>query len=419
MVDELISDPDLENLKHQADNKRLDHIYRYYGLLDNVNKEDDNKVYYIGDSKYYPRGSQLGKESVAKQFTYARNLVQDNLNLLFDGQKHQQYRDERTEGYDIIPNFFISAQVPDLSKDGYGKRELTPIKAKDGKCFEISYHFKNRLFDRDTILVARYDVNFLFILSLYARNNNNEKSKWKDEVRKIFQTQIRRDLQEEYEFFAMKPRIKGADETYFHDNFQKILGKVYAPYGDEPIYSLALDKNDSDGTKKDMLEELKKVFFVEPCELGTSPAKALEKHSTIALGPTSADLLAIVVNDNDCDATAKKINVQKKYGIGLGDSSGALALSESYTKVRYLILHKLKDPVVFKLKTGPHLLTKAQVNECGIPIKMKDSEIFISWDVENEDSDLENKVDVNRLRNDKDYTIRQSRVVNISDILLL
>ena len=54
--------------------------------------------------------------------------------------------------------------------------------------------FKNRLFDRDTLLVCHYDVNFLYVVSLYARNNTLQKQAWKSKVRKMFREEIQKML---------------------------------------------------------------------------------------------------------------------------------------------------------------------------------------------------------------------------------
>ena len=85
MIDELIGDKrkDLpDGLKDQEDGKIVDHMYSYRGLTNN--DEQDRNVYYIGDSKYYKMGNRVGTESVAKQFTYARNVIQWNLNIFLD-----------------------------------------------------------------------------------------------------------------------------------------------------------------------------------------------------------------------------------------------------------------------------------------------------------------------------------------------
>ena len=123
IIDELIGDRNIPaGLKEQDDGKRVDHMYSYQGLTTN---EEDKPIYYIGDSKYYKRNNNIGKESVYKQFTYARNVIQWNLNLFMNDDrddKELQYdkknfgnvpklRDDVTEGYNIIPNFFISAKL--------------------------------------------------------------------------------------------------------------------------------------------------------------------------------------------------------------------------------------------------------------------------------------------------------------------
>ena len=112
IIDELIAgDQKLpKELIDQEDGKVVDHMYQYREL---VNDESDEEIYYIGDSKYYKRGRNLSKESIYKQFTYARNVVQWNIDLFNDGSEtgqrgHIKLRDEVTEGYNVIPNFFIS-----------------------------------------------------------------------------------------------------------------------------------------------------------------------------------------------------------------------------------------------------------------------------------------------------------------------
>ena len=88
IIDELIGDSNIPaRLKEQGDGKRVDHMYQYRNL---TNNKDDNPIYYIGDSKYYKRNSSLGSESVYKQFTYARNVIQWNLDLFNDGTPSEQ-----------------------------------------------------------------------------------------------------------------------------------------------------------------------------------------------------------------------------------------------------------------------------------------------------------------------------------------
>ena len=110
IIDELIGDRPLPDgmEKKQGDGKIVDHLFSAPSLIDGKAKQ----TYYIGDSKYYKIDHELSSESIYKQYTYARNVIQWNLDIFNDGRKSDvRLRDEVTEGYNIIPNFFISAKM--------------------------------------------------------------------------------------------------------------------------------------------------------------------------------------------------------------------------------------------------------------------------------------------------------------------
>lgn len=276
IIDELVGDNPLPDGmdKKQEDGKIVDHLFTAKSLIESESK----RTYYIGDSKYYKMGHELGSESIYKQYTYARNVIQWNLDIFNNGKTSEsgvRLRDDLTEGYNIIPNFFVSAKMNenfDYSNDGIEKTDRKKNRHKRTQ-------FSNRLFDRDTLLLFHYDVNFLFILSLYARNNANQKAKWKQKIRNKFRTEIQDWLQEDYNFYAMKahPNVDGDD--YIKKHFKELLGKVYTPFSDNQIYSLALDiTNDSSNMENErLLSELKKHFFVVDCKLGERPEDVLPK----------------------------------------------------------------------------------------------------------------------------------------------
>ena len=288
IIDELIAgDQKLpKELLDQEDGKRVDHMFQWQQL---TNNDSDEEIYYIGDSKYYKRGNKLGNESVYKQFTYARNVVQWNLDLFNDGNKtdqegHIKLRDDITEGYNVIPNFFISAHQNELeSKDDI---HLTSDKTK----YHLNRQFENRLFDRDTFLLAHYDVNFLFVLSLYGRNNASSKEEWRNKARKMFRKQIQEMLREHFTFYAMTAHEDVEPNTYIKENFQTLLGKVFQPFENresQKYFSLALRDPESiernDKTKEQELKtairnendlvmyQLQQAFYIEKCDIGTDP----------------------------------------------------------------------------------------------------------------------------------------------------
>lgn len=287
IIDELIGETGEvpAGLKKQDDGKMVDHIYTYRGL---TTHKEDKPIYYIGDSKYYKRNNPIGKESVAKQFTYARNVIQWNLNLFMKADEGDEdwkkdwnqfrevpkLRDDETEGYNIIPNFFISAT---MEEDLSYRDNIRPTEKKN-KYF-TSEQFNNRLFDRDTLLVCHYDVNFLYVISLYALNNRSKKDAWKKKVRKIFREQVQETLRKNYKFYAMAALPDEDGKRYIKSHFQDVLGKIYAPYNNDDYLSLALDHKDEANNEK-LLNELRKHFYVVECDLGENPQEVIAKAIT-------------------------------------------------------------------------------------------------------------------------------------------
>ena len=275
MIDELIGDSNIpRGLKEQDDGKLVDHLYTYEGLLLDGKVDDD--IYYIGDSKYYKIGNSLGKESLYKQRTYARNVIQWNLDIWLNDKVDKtdpferiRLFDEVTEGYNVIPNFFISAAIDsNLSYKDYTEPHPNPPK--------MSRQFKNRLYDRDTLLLSHYNVNFLHVLSLYARNNAGEKAGWKKIVRDKFRRAVQDMLKKNFDFYAMAPHPDVIASDYFRTHFQETLGKTFRPYGDTLIYSLALDNaSENKEANEQLLSTLGKNFYIVKIELGQDPTELL------------------------------------------------------------------------------------------------------------------------------------------------
>ena len=318
IIDALIGDNPLPDGmdKRQDDGKIVDHLYTAKSLIES----DNETTYYIGDSKYYKMGNELGKESIYKQYTYARNVIQWNIDIFNDGKiptSGVKLRDEETEGYNIIPNFFISARMDekfDYSNDGIEKTDREKNKYRN-------FQFKNRLFDRDTLLLFHYDVNFLFVLSLYARNDAGRKAQWKEKIRGRFRTEIQEWLQKSFSFYAMKAKPGVNTKEYIHNHFKEVIGKMYSPFEDQGIMSLALDNDKEMAADNDrLLEELRKSFYVQPCGLGCDPTKVLPTTEAtvtmaMALPPDASEknVLTCLVRKTDVEFKAYHDHKAKTY----------------------------------------------------------------------------------------------------------
>lgn len=263
MIDALVGGNDKhelpKELTEQKDGKLVDHMFIGQGLIEQSDLPAE-LTYYIGDSKYYKRSkndrTQLGDKSIYKQYTYARNVIQWNMNLFLDGDRNgdqPQLRDALTEGYNPIPNFFISARIPNKRNGGakflsFDDKEL---KTQDGG-IQLNRQFENRLFDRDTLLLCHYDVNFLYIVSLYGRDNKSAQTAWREYVRKEFRSKIQDTLNRLYTFRTLQPR-KGMDcHQFIQNNFQRLNGKLYRPKTDSNYLILALMKEDESGIWKSL-----------------------------------------------------------------------------------------------------------------------------------------------------------------------
>ncbi len=227
MIDYLISDSSEiipKHFKDQKDGKRVDHIYKDKSLILN----DD--IYYIGDSKYYKPSTAIGTESTAKQFTYAKNVIQYNIDLFNKGetkckaQQNIKYRDDLTEGYNITPNFFISAFVDkkfNFHDDG--------LKSDSENETILQYHYNNRLFDRDTLIVQKYDINFLFVLSAYISKSSLNRELFKTRARRKFKEKMVSYCNKTYKFYTLTPKDKITLEDFVNKHFKLLNGKIYKP----------------------------------------------------------------------------------------------------------------------------------------------------------------------------------------------
>jgi hypothetical protein len=255
MIDKLFSDPIIEkktvdgktlkHLKYNDDGKIIDHIFDYQSLL------DTSDIFYIGDSKYYKSDNTAGKVSKYKQFTYAKNVIQYNIDLLNDTGSYYtnklRYRDKLTEGYNITPNFFIYGYVNDYKN--FDNSELYV----NGNIVK-SFHFENRLFDRDTLFVHQYRINFLYVLKAYSQFGNQTIENFRRKIKNQFRNNF-------VDFFSDKNKSKfqlyeyqKTDlERFVNDNFRVINGKCFITKENK----LILAKHSEDDTLNSLLPEFK------------------------------------------------------------------------------------------------------------------------------------------------------------------
>lgn len=255
MIDKLFTDPIIEkktadgttlkNLKYNDDGKIIDHVFDYQSIL------DTSDIFYIGDSKYYKSDNIAGKVSKYKQFTYAKNVIQYNIDLLNETGKYYtenlRYRDDLTEGYNITPNFFIYGYISD-----YKNFDKTELNAKGD--IVKSFHFENRLFDRDTLFVHQYKINFLYVLKSYTQFGKQTIEKFRTETKTMFRNNF-------VDFFSNKDKSKFElyeyqqenIEDFIETNFRLLNGKCFKTIDNK----LILAKYDSDTIVDKLLNDFR------------------------------------------------------------------------------------------------------------------------------------------------------------------
>lgn len=256
MVDYLISDSSLPSfLKTHKDGKRLDHIYKDKSLI------GDDYIFFIGDSKYYKETSSLSENSIEKQFTYARNIIQYS----FDEDLGLRYRDSLTEGYNITPNFFIYAVLDsDLSF-------VNDCLEETGR-FISREQFVNRLFDRSTLFVGSYNINILYVLGNYTAESSSSLDMFRSKARKKFRDNFIAYLNNKYQFFRISTQQERDLETFVINNFKVLNGMIYRSSDMEKSLLIALpnhfQKNDINPNIKktisDLLDNNRKTLTKEP-----------------------------------------------------------------------------------------------------------------------------------------------------------
>ena len=385
MIDKLVSGDDKKELPdaliEQKDGKLVDHMYIDNGLLVKSDLEKE-LTYYIGDSKYYKRGkdgnTNIGETSIYKQYTYARNVVQWNMNMFLGLQKRKydeqpQLRDDLTEGYNPIPNFFISAHIPDRKKSSEGKfLSFEDDALHNENNIQLNRQFENRLFDRDTLLLCHYDVNFLFIVSLYGRDNKNRQAEWREKVRKVFRKSIQETLNSLYDFYTLQPKAGMDCYGFIKENFHNFNGKIYRPQEKGNYLILALMKGDAkdkgvhfgtytsseigknDALKTDLgsyfhvsqIQELKEDLVIEDIQnVGT-----LEKNAV-----TCKKNGVLMVMMENYDTKSKTFLSAGVIAVALKDTLESKEITENLHNIKYILFHTWKDE-------GKHLFMVENIN---------------------------------------------------------
>ena len=289
----------LSQLKNNRDGKKIDHIYKYVSLINEV-----DYIYFIADAKYYSpeiindedeevskdesdeeknirqsytiNGVKDSSHSLYKQYTYAKNTIQFNIELFYQDDKENQnninkskvelesihYRDEITEGYNITPNYFIYGYTDEDTLDNFNKPFISynnsnskdPIKVKE-KDIKIIKQWPFRLFDRDTLIVTHFKMSFPYVLKNYVSKNSEYLNVQKELIREQFRNKFINIIQQNigYNFYKIG-FSKSSLKDFVNTNFKELNGKCISVSLSEDRFTLITAIHNLDVNFKNFLE---------------------------------------------------------------------------------------------------------------------------------------------------------------------
>jgi hypothetical protein len=152
-----------------------------------------------------------------------------------------RYRDKVTEGYNITPNFFIQGLVTDIFN--FDDDKLT---IDFDKGIKHSYHFKERIFDRDSLFVNHYSINFLFVLKSYTNKSSFELEKFRAEIHKKFRANFVSYFKKQnlFKFYYTEFESKELLKEFIDIEFRNLTGRVYISKSNDRRLILAVNNAD-------------------------------------------------------------------------------------------------------------------------------------------------------------------------------
>lgn len=152
------------------------------------------------------------------------------------------------------------------------------------------------------------------------------------------------------------PGIDGA--WYIREHFKQLLGKVYTPFENKGIYSLALEepstvpetrRGDVKRENAAVLESLREAFYVEPCELGRNPEEVLppiENEARTVVTPGKDGVLMVMMEN--FEAKAARFLADGRIAVGLKYSRESMKIVEHIGEIGYVMFHNRR-------RDGQHL----------------------------------------------------------------
>ena len=130
-------------------------------------------------------------------------------------------------------------------------------------------------------------------------------------------------------------------EMYIKEHFQDVLGKIYTPYSNKNIFSLALENDDKyEKDNEKLLQELSKYFYVEKCGIGENPENKINNlisNSKATTTITRNGVLMVMMENYSAKSLSFLSN--GKLAIGMKWTKDSMEIVENIKSIGYVLFH--------------------------------------------------------------------------------
>lgn len=156
-------------------------------------------------------------------------------------------------------------------------------------------------------------------------------------------------------------------EQILSANFKDVIGKVYTPFADKQVYSLALDKDKRFDQENDRIYNLlDSSFHIVKCSLGQDPTTLLEEKrvSTIPSLNIARNGVLMVMMENYANKSVK-FSSNGKLAIGIKWTKDSMEIVENLKNIGYILFHHRNDDDqhFFAIKCDCSVKEKSEIEE--------------------------------------------------------
>ncbi len=173
-------------------------------------------------------------------------------------------------------------------------------------------------------------------------------------------------------------------EMYIKEHFQDVLGKIYTPYSNKNIFSLALENDDKyEKDNEKLVQELSKYFYIEKCGIGENPENKI--NNLISNGNATTTItrngVLMVMMENYVTKSANFLS-NGKLAIGMKWTKDSMEIVENLKSIGYVLFHYRSEDNkhLFAVNGFCRMLNSNEIKDDRYK-NVKDKEMYVAVDL--------------------------------------